>query len=227
MVAAGSVDVLCGGIYTRSQAAYLARLRPQTMARWFDVSVGHGPAVRHNETTLGSSVVGFTDLMQLMAVRSIRVAGENRISLQKVREITIKAEEVGFSSPLAIEGVEIFLLGKDVVLKLPDGGLLMGSGKYAKHYVMEPVLRPYLEGVKYDKNGVANIYRPPVAPGVCLDPTRQWGSPIIEKSSYTVATLVNAVQAEGSIKSAARICNVDENDVRMALQFEDYLRGAA
>lgn len=218
-------DNLQLGVYTRQQAAYLARLRPQTLSRWFDEDTGRGPAVRRQIPDDGTGVVSFVDLVQLMAVRSIRLA--RAISLQKIREATSKAEEMGFVFPLALRGTKVFLLGETVVLQFADGSMLEATGKYAKHYVMEPVVLPYLEGLNFNDEGLPNEYRPKVAAGVLLSPSRQWGAPIIERNNYTVATLVAAVRSEGSIEAAADMCDVPIEDIYTALRFEDFLSGAA
>jgi hypothetical protein len=226
VVASGLADVLSGGIYTRSQAAHLARLRPQTLRRWFENSADRGPAVRKAAAqTLDGDTVSFVDMIQLMAVRAIRVKRE--VSLQKIRQATTVAEEAGFPFPLARENTRIFLCGDTVFLKLPNDTMMEATGPHARHYVMEPVLLPYLRELTFDEEGMAKDYRPAVAPGVLLAPTRQWGAPIMERSNYTVSTLVSAAYAEGSIDAAARICGVPEDEVRIALQFEDFLRGAA
>jgi uncharacterized protein (DUF433 family) len=225
MIATAGSVLTSNGIYTRSQAAYLARLRPQTVSKWFTDTPRLGPAVHREHTENGDRVVSFVDLVQLMAVRAIR--NTRVISLQKIREAAARADEMGITFPFARNGIKVFLLGDEVVFKVQNGDMIEATGKTAKHYMIEPVIYPYLEGVDFDPDGVASQYRPPVVTGVVLDPKRQWGAPVLEESNYTVSTLVSSVLTEGSIEAAADMCGVSESDVRMALRFDDFLRGAA
>jgi len=170
------------------------------------------------------AVVSFVDLIQLMAVRSIRV--DHETSLQKIRQTASKAEEMGIHYPLA-RNIRIYRLGETIVLGMPDGTYIEASGVYAKHYLMEPVILPYLDDVTFNEEGIVKDYRPKSAVGVVLDPCRQWGAPVVDRCNYTVETLVNSVRAEGSIEAAAEMCGVSVDDVKVALRFEDFLRGAA
>ncbi len=171
MIAIAEADVLAQGIYTQRQAAYLARLRPQTVTRWFDASAARGPAVKRMMPESEGAVVSFVDLVQLMAVRSIRL--NHNTSLQRIRQTASKAEEMGFRFPLARD-IRIYRLGDVIVLGLPDGTYVEASGPYAKHYLMEPVILPYLDDVTFNEDGLVRTYRPKSAVGVVLDPSRQW-----------------------------------------------------
>jgi uncharacterized protein (DUF433 family) len=225
VVASTEMDVLSHGIYTQRQAAYLARLHPQTAARWFDPSAARGPAIKRMLPQSDGAVVSFVDLIQLMAVRSIRL--DRGATLQSIRQTASKAEEMGIHFPLARQDVRIYLLGDILVLGFADGSFIEASGTHAKHYLMKPVILPYLDDITFNDEGIARNYRPKAAVGVVLDPARQWGAPIVERCNYTVETLVNSVRAEGSIEAAAQMCEVSPKDIMVALRFEDFLRGSA
>lgn len=213
-------DILQLGVYTRQQAAYLARLRAQTVSRWFD---DESPALRLRMPANDDGFVSFVDLVQLLGVREVRLA--RKLSLQKIRAVIRRADEMGVHFPFARNSSRAFLLGDDVVLRLLNGDLVCATGESAKNYVMEPIVLPYLEDLTFDSDGLAAEYRP--LPGILLTPAREWGAPIVERCNYTVHTLVASAKAEGSIEAAAEMCGVLPEDVKIALKYEDILSGVA
>lgn len=221
---APKVDILANGIYTRRQAAYLARLRPQTASRWFDPTEKLGPAVRRHLTLVGDEpVVSFVELVQLMAVRAIRI--DRDISLQKIREVVAQAEKIGLAFPLA-RNVRVFRWhNNQIVLRLPNGDFIEASGPTAHNYLFEPIILPYLDDITFNEEGLANVYRPKGYPGIVINPAMRWGAPVVESCGYTVETLVNAVTSEGTVERAARMCGVAEEEVKTAIRYEDFLRG--
>jgi uncharacterized protein (DUF433 family) len=220
MAVAEPEDMLQIGVYTRQQAAYLSRVRAQTVNRWFE---DEAAALELRMPENDDGLVSFVDLIQLMAVREIRL--KRRLSLQKIRTAVDKAKSFDVHFPFAREATRVFLLGDDVVLKLPNGDLIQATGKTKKNYLMEPVVLPYLTDLTFDKEGLPYEYRP--LPRILLTPAREWGAPVVETCNYTVQTLVAAVQAEGSIEAAADMCGVNPEDVRSALKYEDLLSGVA
>ncbi len=220
MVTADSKDMLQLGVYTRQQAAHLSRVRAQTVNRWFD---DESSTLELRMPDNDDGLVSFVDLVQLLGIREIRLA--RQLSLQKIRATVEKAKGFGVHFPFARLGTRVFLLGDDVVLRLPNQDLIQTTGKTRKNYLMEPVVLPYLEELKFDQEGLPYEYRP--MPGILLSPAREWGAPIVETCNYTVQTLVMAVKAEGSIEAAADMCGVEVKEINNALKYEDLLSGVA
>jgi uncharacterized protein (DUF433 family) len=226
VIAAANPDIFTGGIYTLAEAAHIARLRPQTVINWYDQSPTRGPAVTASLPVLdGDRAVSFVELIQLMAIRSIRA--DHKISLQKIRQSVAKASEAGYKWPLAQEAIKLYRFDSELVFGLPDGTYIQASGTLAKHYLMEQVILPYLEGIRFGDDKLPSQYRPPGFDSVVLNPNQRWGAPMIEGSGYTVAALVNTAHSEGSVTAAARMCGVTEEQILAAVRFEDYLRGVA
>ena len=215
-----SEDVLLQqGVYTRTQAAYLAKLRPQTLSAWFDATGTRGPAIRRMMPENADELISFVDLIQLFAVRAVR-RQPTPVSMPKIRDVVSYAEQLGVSFPFARE-IRVFLFGKDIVLKLPNEDMIGASGRIKNNYLMEPVLLPYLRDITFGADGLANEYRP--LPGILMTPKKEWGAPMVEGSGYTVQTIVSAAQSEGSIEAAADMCGVTVEQVQQALRYEDYL----
>ena len=213
------------GAYTPDQAARLLRIEPRMVVRWL-YGNRHAAALIPEIPFHQGELITFLDLVQAMAVRRIRIA--KKISLQKIRAAVDCAREKGVLFPFARQHVAYVFRG-EVVLRLNDGTIIEVTGKYKNQQLSEPIVYEYMDDLGFDDHGLANIYRPLKAGfrEVRLSPHLNWGAPTIFPSRYTVATLVDAYNAEGGYRGAANICNVNEQDVRLAVQYEKSLARCA
>jgi len=174
----------------------------------------------------GNQLATFVDFVQAMAVRAIRQS--RRLSLQKIRKTIEVAHTRGVTYPFARRHTT-YVFNDDVVIRLNDGQLIQVTGKYHDNQLMEPVVEDYLDDLGFDRMGLANIYRP-MRRGfrsVELSPTMFYGAPTVVPCCYTVATLVDAYDAEGGVSAAARVCGVNDEDIQLAVDYEESLRIAA
>jgi len=58
---------------------------------------------------------------------------------------------------------------------------------------------------------------------VVIDPARAFGQPILSDAGIPTSTLADAVAAEGSVATVARLFRVAPRSVRAALRFEQRL----
>lgn len=213
------------GAYTLDQVAALVGIRPDMAHRWLYGSVACSAALipqRDEDEGLAT----FVDLVQVMAVRTIRQS--RRLSLQKIRKTIEVAHEHGVAFPFARKHTT-YVFHDDVVIRLNDNRLMQVTGKYHDQDLMEPVVETYLKDLSFDKLGLADNYKP-LRRGyrqVILSPTMLFGAPTVIPCGYTVATLVDAFYAEGGVSAAARVCGVNDEDIRIAVDYEDSLRNAA
>ena len=211
------------GAYTLAQAAALARVSLRTVNRWFAADTALGPVIKRHMPENADNLISFIDLIQLLGVHTIRSRYE--VSLQKLRQAVKNGEELGIAYPFATNATRAFLFRDQIVFQDQVGDYIEATGKHARAYLMEPVILPYLQDLTFDEIGLPYEYRP--LEKILLAPRREWGAPIVEACGYTVQTLVNSVQAEGSIQGAAVACDVTEEEVRAALRYEDHLAGIA
>jgi uncharacterized protein (DUF433 family) len=227
VVAVAQISTFSEGLYTPDQAARLARLTPQTVRRWFDGVGGHEPAAIRRLPKEDAGLLGFVDLVQAMAIRAIRL--DRKLSLQKIRETINAAKELGVEYPFARKH-QTFLFADDVVIKLADNRLIQVTGRYKMQECIRPVLEVFMDDLCFDADtGLANEYRPLKDDGhyISISPSRKYGAPVVMPQGYTVSSLVNAAQAEGSPADAASAFNVPESAVRLALKYDDFLLGRA
>jgi uncharacterized protein (DUF433 family) len=214
------------GVYAPDQAAGLLGIRADMVTRWlYGDRLGQAALFPQYPAHQGR-LLTFVDLIQEMAIRDIR--DKEHVSLQKIRATVEAAKRHGVAYPFARKHTT-YVFTDDIVLRLNDGRLIQITGKYLDQDLMEPVVQGYLSDIGYDDQGCANSYVP-LSKGfrhVILSPTINYGAPTVMPGMYTVETLLNATLAEGSVPDAARICDVNEEDVRLALEYEKSLRRAA
>lgn len=213
------------GVYTVPQAAYLARLHPTTLRRWIDTERVDTPAISRRLPDSPKGVVSFVDFIQLLAVRAIR--RKKKVSLPKIRAVVQEAEKRGVEYPFARRHT-IFLLGNDLALKINDN-LIWATGKDRDQQLMEPIVEPYLDDLGWDSSGLANSFSPLTngTSKIVLMPSQRLGAPVVDTCGYTVNALLEAVQSEGSIKNAAMMCEVEVDEIKLALRYDDSLSGVA
>jgi hypothetical protein len=213
---------LSWGVYTPDQAARLLRLRADVVHRWvYGGDTGDAALIPFDPSFRGEFVT-FIDLIQSMAVREIR--NTHRLSLQKIRQSVEAARKHGIEYPFARKH-RAYAFHDDVVIRLDDGRLVQITGKYKENQLIEPVVYPFLDDLGFDDRGLANLYEP-MKRGfrrVALTPSRSFGAPVILPSGYLVKTLVNAFYAEGGVDAAARICDVHQDDITLAVEYEKSL----
>ena len=226
-----SKDALLGvGLYTPSEAAAFIHVRPQQLTRWIHGTKNGAPAVRaqfsgHRE------VVSFLDMVQAMAIRDMR--RKKQVPLGRIREgiewLARYHPEIDY--PFArVHKTFILEPQKEIVILLPDDDpqhILQISGRQRGQYAHAKILDKYLAGLEFGANDLANRFIP-LQHGhrkIVLDPEIRFGQPRLEPCGYLVETLVDAYNAERSLKRAAWWYEVAEADIRLALRYHESLRG--
>lgn len=214
------------GVYTPDHAARLLGLRADMIVRWVYGTNVRDAAVVPEHPKHAGDLITFVDLVQAMAIRDIR--NQRRLSLQKIRMTVEAARRRGVMFPFARRHTT-YVFSDDVVLRLNDGRLMQVTGKYHDNDLMEPLVEEYLNDIGFDDHGLADRYTP-LEHGfrkVVLTPHLNYGAPTVVPCGYSVATLVDAFCGEGDIDAAASVCNVNPNDVTIALEYEERLKPAA
>lgn len=225
-------NLLDTGIYSLPQAARLIGAEPRAVRRWmkghrWKYRDGHrhtGPLWKTQlaDAEFDHPAIGFRDLMELRFVRAFVDAG---VSLHVVKAtIEVARERWGTDYPLTArrfctDGKVIFESAVDQV------GEEMLTDVRRKQIVFTHVIKPSLyAGIEYD-GAAARLWKPVDGKGVVLDPSRQFGSPIVLGTSIATETLFDAFVAEGrDRKATARMFEIDPKQVDAAVRFEERLR---
>ncbi|MEJ8849215.1 DUF433 domain-containing protein [Variovorax rhizosphaerae] len=160
-----------------------------------------------------------------MELRFVRAFVDAGVSLQVVKAtIEVARERWGTDYPLTArrfctDGKVIFESAVNQV------GEEMLTDVRRKQIVFTHVIKPSLyAGIEYD-GSAARLWMPADSKGVVLDPSRQFGSPIVLGTSIATETLFDAFLAEGrDRKTVARMFEIDPKQVDSAVRFEERLR---
>lgn len=215
------------GLYTPAEAAIYARVSVHTMNRWLFGSTQSAPAVRSQLEGTDERFVTFLDLVQSLAIRSIRVT--RKIPLQKIREaVDFAQEEFGIQYPLARRHA-MFLKGDNLVINSGNQEskrYVEATGRHKRATLFGPIAEPFLEDLAFDSTtGLATVYRA-FRHDDCeirLDPNIRFGEPIVANCGYSAQALWDAYRTEGSIKAAAKAFGVTESEVDVACRYFDFI----
>jgi len=214
------------GLYSPTEAARLTGATVGQVRRWLagyrSSGAFHEPLwERQIADEAEELALGFRDLVQVKVASALIKRG---LSAQKVRRAIVLAQRV-MDDAHPLTRSDFATDGATVFLKIIDEGddqklvVLLRDGQY----VMRTIIAPSLRGVEYD--GVEPVRWRPFheTPRILLDPARQFGAPLDDESGVPARVLAAAVQAEGSVKAAARVYRVSEASVRQSVAFEQKL----
>jgi len=221
-----ATDLLQGGIYTITEAAFLVGVSQQKIRGWTAGYSGRksSPII---QVDIGSSgdrrALSFRNLMEIRFVRVFEHAGVRlghiRSIIEQVREITRHPHPFATDIVFRTDGQKVVGLIKSQIYDLKSKNLEM----------FEVVFNSLKDDVEYDFNGNAQSWFPrrQIAPNVIVHPSFSFGSPILKQSKIPTRTLADAVKAEGEISIVADMYEVRVREVREAIAFENELRKAA
>jgi uncharacterized protein (DUF433 family) len=88
--------------------------------------------------------------------------------------------------------------------------------------IYEFIVPSLMKGIEFNDLGQAARWYPDrtATPAIVIDPDRQFGQPIVEKTGTQTAVIADAFRAEGSVEAVAAWFEIPERDVRDALEFE-------
>ena len=218
------------GLYTPQEAAMYARVRTQTLNRWLFGSNQGKSVVRPQIQPDGDRTVTFLDLIQSLAIRSIRTQYKKLVSIQKIRAAAeIARDEYGVEFPFA-QPHKTFVIreGKhagEVVIQLTTGFVQI-TGKKKDQRLIGPIAELYLDQLVFDDDGYATEYRPwssQDAGSILMNPHQRFGEPLVEGCGYSACALWDATIAEGGVDAAASAYGVSPEHVKLACSYFDHL----
>lgn len=224
------------GVYTHREAAVLAGLRAERVARWvrgyrFKGRDGtpseSGPVFKSDwEIRPGGPVtLSFLDLVEMLFVKAFLDEGVSMPTIRKAAEEGVRL----FSTkhPFCVKQFETD--GRDIFVSIEkethDEHLVDLVRKQA---VFQAVIRPLLHHLKFNVAGIASAWWPRGESfPVVLDPARSFGAPIIAKRGVPTRMLAGPVLAGDSPDFVARMFDVNHREVECAVDFERGLAAAA
>lgn len=214
------------GIYGVPDAARLIGMQAGTLRRWL---LGYG--YEHGGTTAsqpalwrpeyppgdGELLLSFRDLVEARIVNALRSKGIGlptiRLCLDRARAI------VGDERPLSTtqfrtDGRTIFL---EITKGLDEPQLIDLKQRQG---VFRRVVEPSLSGLEFGSDAAERWWLLSGKRTVVADPAFAFGQPTVVGRGLTTATIVQAVEAEGSVQRVARLYELKPAVVRDAQRFE-------
>ena len=208
------------GVYSAAQAAKLAHTRPLYVRRWLGGYNGHPPLWSPQlPREDGDLRLGFLDLMELRFVREFRRHG---VSLQHIRRVIIKAQElIRTSHPLTTKTFKTD--GRDILAEIAhetgDTGLLnLRNEQWGFAAAIEPSI---VADVVFSDDEWAQQWWPLGRDrNVVIDPRREFGQPILAREGVPTRMVALVARAEGGVAQAADVLGVALAAANDAIEFE-------
>lgn len=201
--------------YSQLEAAYYARLNPSTVRAWLRGRL---------QTSKEEGKVDFRELVQLLAVRELRIKG---IPLAAIRDtIRYVREECGINYPLASQDHQTFIEGKKIFVRLRnEDASFSASGRETGQLNLEPLVELYMTKLEFDDEGFARkfIAHDHENEKITISPFEHLGQPILANHGHNAFVLANAVQAEGGFDAAAEVYGLPRSAMIAAVDYVDSL----
>ena len=224
-------QIIGKGVYSISEASRLTGVPTGPIARWtrgYDF-LHHGTK-RHSSPIIateiqsigGQPVLTFQDMLEVRFLNAFRQHGVGwraiRIASQRAREL------MQYSHPFSTrkfktDGLTILA---DFVDETGDQHLL---DLVRNQYAISKIISPFLYGgIEYnDFEEPARWFPLKNKRTVVVDPTRNFGAPIVTDFGIPTRILMQSYQSIHSTKSVADWYEIDEGPVRDAIRFEKSL----
>ena len=184
---------------------------------------------QYDPAEFGEKVIGFHDLLEVRIVREFVRAG---VPLIVVRNCLAEARRLfGAEYPLTAQrfvtdGETVFHEAHHAANDDGDGELL---NLRTRQYTFKSIIKSSLyTGIEYAGVEARRWFPEGRGSSIVIDPTLQFGHPVVKGTGMTTQTLYASYLAEGKDKGrVARLFEVQPQQVVAAVRFEGKLRKAA
>jgi uncharacterized protein (DUF433 family) len=168
-----------------------------------------------------SLALGFLDLIEILFVDAFLKAGVNWATLRQARERA--AEMFKVSHPFCTN--RFVTDGRGIFVELHrDTGESSLIEIVKRQAVFAQIIKPFLKELEFaDGSGLVRWWPMGEKRLVVLDPTRNFGRPIVARHGVPTEILANAAKATGSVADVARWSEVGEREIQAAVEYEQRL----
>ena len=224
--------LLNAGLYSVPEAARLTRISVGKVRRWLKgYDFRSGTSVRHSDAVWQGELkpienklaLSFRDLLELRFVDAFIRAG---VSWKTMRRAHGRAqEELQTTHPFCSNRISTD--GKSILMRQAkeDGdeallNLVTQQREFTK------IVQEFLKELEFSGE---DIIWWPLGKGrqIIVDPRRNFGQPTVVKSGVPATALARSVKANSSVDEVARWYEVQRDEVRDAVEFEESLAKAA
>lgn len=229
------------GIYTLPEAARLINVPARKIHRWlygYKFPIGSGEersqafskplwAPQLSQDEYQAEVIGFNDLLEVRFVSAFVAHGVPLLIVRRCLETARQLFKVDYpmsSGSFKTDGKTIFA---DVIEQSVKEGALVDLK--TRQLAFKSIIHPSLyAGIEYDGKRASKWYPQGKGQHVVLDPSRQFGSPIVDDAGIATNVLFASFLAEGATTQAvvqtSRVYDVPQRLVKAAIRFEQGLK---
>ncbi|THJ36171.1 DUF433 domain-containing protein [Lampropedia aestuarii] len=229
------------GIYTLPEASRLIGVPAQKLNRWF---FGYGYSKKYGDESVrafsaplwepqlsseefSSPVIGFHDLLEARFVDAFVAHGIPLVVVRRCMEHARELYSLEFpftSGRFKTDGKTIF--AEEVERAIKEDALL---DLKTKQFAFKAIINNSLyDGIEYAGDIASKWYPEGKRSPIVLNPSRQFGSPIVESTGTPTKILFDSYLAEGqspaAIQQTARTYEVPIKAVESAVLFEENLK---
>lgn len=215
------MDIFGKGIYSPRQAARLVGGSAQEIRRW---TRGSGPTEplwhAYYQDLDDTAELSFADLIEVRVVRAFRQAG---VSTQAIRfAILFAQQKFGVERPLST--MEFKTDGSEILMQAveKDGEFVSLAKARPGQKVFSEIVKQSVKDLEYEGETVAR-WRPHKTKDVVVDPSRQFGAPIIDEFGVSTATLYEEFGVFDDPRYLAKVYEIPLRLVNEAIRFEQQL----
>jgi uncharacterized protein (DUF433 family) len=223
-------NFLSTGIYSVPDAARLSRVSTWRIRRWLrgyrfrsNKKQYHSAPLWHGqlEPIEHSLALGFLDLIEIRFVDAFLKAGVSWAVLRQAHErgaALFNSTHPFCTNRFVTDGRDIFA---ELHRETGESSLLEIA---RSQHVFAQITRPFLKELEFTEGDVLLRWRPQTTKGlVVLDPTRNFGRPIVVNHGVPTEVLASATKACGSIDEVAHWYDVADAEIEDAVEFEQKL----
>ena len=218
------------GIYTVCDAARLSGVSAGRIRRWLRgyryrsrKKAYASPALWHGQWDPidRSLALGFLDLIEIRFVDAFLKAGVSWATLRQAREQAeklFKDSHPFCTNRFMTDGREIFV---DLHRETGEPSLIE---IVTRQQVFAQIVSSFLKELEFvDGSGLVRWWPLGEDRMVVLDPTRNFGRPIVADNGVPTEVLASAIRATGSVAEVSRWYEVPEREINDAVEFEQRL----
>ncbi len=226
-----SQNLLNTGIYSVPDAARLSDVSTWRIRRWLKgykfrtkkKHEHHSPPLWHGqlEPIDQSLALGFMDLIEIRFVDAFLKAGVSWSMLRRAHERGVELFNNAHpfcTNRFVTDGREVF-----VELHKETGESTLVEIVRSQH-VFAQIIKQFLKDLEFSDGDVLLRWRPTTSKRlVVLDPSRNFGRPIVVQHSVPTEVLARAAKACESIQEVSRWYEVPQDEIEDAVEFEQKL----
>jgi len=219
------VEYLGKGIYTYKDASSITGVRIESVRRWFDGYKDYksnrriGPLIkREYQNTAHQKLISFLDLIELLFINAFH---SYRVSLQSIR-IAVNQASLLLKTDHPFATKKFYTDGKTILAEIIQGNDSALVDLIKQQYQISEIVFPLLYNcIDFRNYEVAQRYWPLGKDrGIVIDPSRNFGKPILNDLNVSVHTISDLLQSGHSEGEISEWYEIASQYIELAKEYE-------